>query len=94
MPEEITPPLYEPFAVQEIALDGFFDDAHVEGETFRCTAFSMQSAPGAGIQTQPVAVVRLIMTPRTARNFIDQASQVLFPDGEKTRSIRDRRKPG
>jgi hypothetical protein len=86
------PPLFEPFAVQEIPLDGFFSDAHIQGDTFRCTAFSMQSVPGEGQQSHPVAVVRLIMTVRAARHFLEQAAAVLAESAAKGRSARSRRR--
>jgi hypothetical protein len=70
------PKLNEPFAVSEIWLDGFFSDARLDGETFRCTAFSMQSVPGTE-GSHPVAVVRLGMTVKAARLFRDQLSEVL-----------------
>lgn len=89
------PDLYEPFAVQEIPLDGFFSDAHIhEGETFRCTAFSMQSVPGKEKASQPVAVVRLIMPLHAARHFIEQAMDVLAVARERQRAVRERRKRG
>jgi hypothetical protein len=91
MGNEADPPLYEPFAVQEIHLDGFFSDAHVDGETFRSTAFSMQSAAGE-VSAQPVAVVRLIMPIRAARHYIEQATAVLLGEEAKMRSSGRRRR--
>jgi len=87
-----SPPLFEPFAVQEIYLDGFFSDAHIHQGTFRCTAFSMKSMPGNGEQSHPVAVLRLIMTSHTARHFIEQATDVLTESGVKTRAIKSQRR--
>lgn len=92
MPDEADPPLYEPFAVQEIAMDGFFSDARIQGDTFRCTAFSMQSVPGDGAQSHPVAVVRLIMTTRTARHFIEMATQVLNENAARMRTTKRQRR--
>ncbi len=88
---EEEPPLYEPFAVQEVFLDGFFSDAHIEGDTFRSTAFSMQSVPGEK-SSHPVAVVRLIMPLRAARHFIEQATAVLSDGAAKTRAAGSRRR--
>jgi hypothetical protein len=92
MSAEDDPPLYEPFAVQEIPLDGFFSDARIQGDTFRCTAFSLQSLPGDGQQSHPVAVVRLIMSVRAARHFIEQAAAVLTQNGEATRTTKAQRR--
>lgn len=92
MSEENDPPLYEPFAVQEIPLDGFFDDARIQNGSFRCTAFSMQSLPGAGKQTQPVAVVRLMMTVRSARHFCEIVTAVLNERDAKARTSKTQRR--
>jgi len=92
MSEEEDPPLYEPFAVQEIPVDGFFSDARIQGDTFRCTAFSMQSIPGDGQQAHPVAVLRLIMSTRTARHFLEQALAVLKQGDTKVRATRTQRR--
>jgi hypothetical protein len=76
----------EPFAVQEIWLDGF-SGVHINGETLRCTAFSTQDG-------HPVAVVKLIMTAQTAKLFIAQAREALNLRASNVRLIRERRKPG
>lgn len=86
------PALFEPFAVQEIPLDGFFSDARIQGNTFRCTAFSMQSIPGDGTDSQPVAVVRLVMTTRAARQWIEMASAVLREGAGRERVAKSRRR--
>lgn len=90
--DEADPPLYEPFAVQEIPLDGFFDDAHIHEGSFRCTAFSMQSLPGGGKQVHPVAVIRLSMTLRAARHFADLIKELLAEQGASTRSSKSQRR--
>lgn len=76
----------EPFAVQEIWLDGF-SGVHINGETLRCTAFSTQDG-------HPVAVVKLVMTAHTARHWITQASATLNVKVDGIRAARSRRKPG
>lgn len=77
--------IIEPFAVQEIHLDGF-SGVHVYRDSLRCTAFSMQDG-------RPVAVVKLIMSSQTARHFCVQASEALGNQA-KLRVTRNRRKPG
>ncbi len=76
----------EPFAVQEIWLDGF-SGVHVHEETLRCTAFSVQDG-------QPVAVIKLVMSLMTARHFVGQATDILNAKSATVRNIRSRRKPG
>lgn len=92
MPEDKDPPLHEPFAVQEILLDGFFDDARIQNGSFRCTAFSMQSAPGPEKSTHPVAVVRWVMSTRTARHFCEIITEVLAESQAKARTTTHKRR--
>lgn len=84
-------PAYEPFAVQEVFLDGF-SGVHINGETLRGTAFSMRPDAVSGA-SHPAAVVRFVMTKKTARHFIDQLATILDLKIEQARPARDRRKP-
>lgn len=81
MPED--QPVEEPFAVQEIWLDGF-SGVHITGENLRCTAFSMHG-------NQAVAVVKLIMNVQTARQFCSYAQTTLTE--HRLKGARNRRKP-
>jgi hypothetical protein len=76
----------EPFAVQEIHMDGF-SGVHVYEQSIRGTAFSVQDG-------HPVAVVRFIISERTARNLIAQITEALNEKAASVRLVRSRRKPG